>query len=302
MLCELEVHDALWYKCRPVPLPNSYSARRSSERVARAHDYVDVLKSEFEARCRRNPHYSLRAFGRDIGLLSSRLSDILHRKQGLSSQKAALIAQRLGFDELESRWFVTLVNSARARSRAKRLAAERTLQELRKESAYFTLRSELFTLVSDWYHFPILELTTLDDFVADRDWIARKLGITPIQAERAVERLLSLGLLQRRKNNKLVAATTFPKSTDDIPSLAIQNAHQQMLEKAARALHFQDVSKREFSANVMAIDPADIPRIKEEIRNFRRDLEKRYKQAPHKKAVYCFSTQLFSLTEAGKHD
>ena len=255
-----------------------------------------MIRSEFEARCCRNPHYSLRAFARDLGVLSSRLSDVLNRKQGLSGRSASAIAHKLGFNELEVKWFVTLVESRSARSEVKRKTAAMALETLSVEENYFTLRDDLFALVSDWYHFPILELTTLQNFVPDNDWIARQLGINSIQASQAVDRLIKLGLLQKRRNGKLIAATTFPASTQDIPSAAVKNFHTQMLEKAARALFQQDVARREFSANMMAIDPADLPMIKDEIKRFRRDLEKRYKLAARKKEVYCFAMQFFSLT------
>ena len=52
----------------------------------------------------------------------------------------------------------------------------------------------------------------------------------------------------------------------------------------------------------MAIDPEDLPAMKRELKNFRRNFEQKYKKAKLKKAVYCLSMQFFSLTTepAGK--
>ena len=83
-------------------------------------DYRDLLASEYEERCRRNSHYSLRAFARDLNLGAPRLSDVLNYKSGLSKEASAKIAERLGYNEEEKSFFCTLVESQHARSRAQR--------------------------------------------------------------------------------------------------------------------------------------------------------------------------------------
>jgi hypothetical protein len=48
-------------------------------------------------------------------------------------------------------------------------------------------------MISDWYHFAILDLTRLDDFQPEPAWVSRKLGLTVSEVKIAVERLLRLG-------------------------------------------------------------------------------------------------------------
>ena len=47
---------------------------------------------------------------------------------------------------------------------------------------YQQLQMDTFRVISDWYHFGILELTYLKSFKSDPRWIAKALGITEIEA------------------------------------------------------------------------------------------------------------------------
>lgn len=258
-------------------------------------DYRAWLRNELAERCRRNRQYSLRAFARDLELLPSHLSDVLHRKQGLSAKSATTIARRLGLGPAEETVFVTLVESEHARSRAARQAAKQHLKRLRVSSRHRSLREDVFAVVADWYHFAILELIQCDDFEPRLDWIATRLGISVVEAERAVERLVATGLLERR-GESWVVTERFPAAGGEIASAAVKRFHSQILEKAAEALYLQAVAKRDFSCITFAFNPADLPALKEEVKRFRRRIERKYKARSGKKQVYAMSTQLFALT------
>lgn len=258
-------------------------------------DYREVLKREFAVRRQRNPSYSLRAYARDLKVFPSRLSAILNGKQGFSGSSAAGIAGRLGLSPDESRWFRASVESLHGRSTVSRGAAKAVLSAMKSQDDYQPVKEAYFAIVSDWYHFAILELTLLKGFKSDPEWIAKKLGISKIEVELAIGRLLRVGLMEREKN-RLRAVTTFPSVTPDVPSDSVKKFHSQVLEKAGRALYFQSMEERDFSSIVMAINPADLPEAKAEIKHFRRQFEAKYKSRADLKAVYCLAIQLFSLS------
>jgi uncharacterized protein (TIGR02147 family) len=260
-----------------------------------AMTYRDLLNREFAARCARNPHYSLRAFARDLKFLPSRLSDVMNGRQGLSAASATHLAHRLSLSKTECQWFAASVESQHARSQARRVSAQKTLEAMEANSRYRRLRDDVFAVVADWYHFAILELVSVSDFQPTPEWIGRKLGITPAVAALAVERLISVGLL-RREGGTLVATSSFVASPDEIPSEAVKRHHQQILEKSATALVHQPVAEREFSANTVAIDPADLPAIKADLKRFRRRFEQKYRKSANRTHVYCLASQFFSLT------
>ena len=57
------------------------------------------------------------------------------------------------------------------------------------------------------------------------------------------------------------------------------------------------VEKREFSANIIAIDPMKIPEAKDKIRKFRRELSDFLSTSSSIEEVYCLSIQMFNLGE-----
>jgi plasmid maintenance system antidote protein VapI len=57
---------------------------------------VERLQRELANRCRRNPHYSLRAFARHLEMDSSTLSAILRRKRPITQKSSQKLTIALG--------------------------------------------------------------------------------------------------------------------------------------------------------------------------------------------------------------
>jgi len=262
---------------------------------------VKILKDELEARFQKNRHYSLRAFARDIGVAPSRLSDALTGRAGFSSAVADQIAKKLGFGKEERDYFCALVEVKHARSQSMRKAAAEKLESLDKNASaapdYRNIQMDAFKVVSDWYHFAILELSTLDTFDSDPADIAKRLGISKFEAEQAIDRLLRLELLERKKG-KLIATDAQTASPSGVPSDSIKKFHTQVLGKAIQALQNQGVDERDFSTVFFTLDRSRLPEAKERLKKFRRSFTKEFSNSGKKESVYCLSTQLFDLTNA----
>ncbi|HVK62126.1 MAG TPA: TIGR02147 family protein, partial [Bdellovibrionales bacterium] len=171
--------------------------------VTNYQDYRVYLKGVLEQRLRDNARYSLRAFARDLQVTPARLSEILNRKKGLSLEAATLMAKRLSLSEQETRFFCDLVQMADARSAsAKKVAEIRIDREIQSQN-FNTIQLDVFKVISDWHHFAILELTLVDGFRSDSAWIAKKLGISAHEVKAAIDRLVTLELLEL-KGKRLV--------------------------------------------------------------------------------------------------
>jgi uncharacterized protein (TIGR02147 family) len=261
-------------------------------------DYRNILKEELESRFQRNSHYSLRAFARDLGVSPARLSDSLAGRAGFSTTVADQIAKKLGFGKEEREYFCTLVEMNHARSKSQRAAAAEKLQSLKSNvsSDYQQVQIDSFKVISDWHHFAILELTAIDGFKSEAQWIADQLEISVFSVEQAIERLIRLDLLEKKKD-VLVATEARTASPSGIPSDAIKKFHTQVLEKAMNAIQVQGVDERDFSTTFMSIDRSRIPEAKEKIKKFRREFSQEFANSSKKENVYCFSTQFFNLTK-----
>ena len=58
--------------------------------------YINKIKEDLSHKQRLNPHYSLRAYARDLGIHSSTLSQILKGKRPLPLKNSVEIVKKLG--------------------------------------------------------------------------------------------------------------------------------------------------------------------------------------------------------------
>ncbi|OFZ46267.1 MAG: hypothetical protein A2381_11670 [Bdellovibrionales bacterium RIFOXYB1_FULL_37_110] len=263
------------------------------------NDYREVLKSKLEERCRANSRYSLNAFARDIKLPATRLCQIMQRKQGISAKKAQTIAKSLNFSDKEVEMFCSMVLASDARSKSEREIASLKLQLMFKKHENEQLIAEKFSVISDWYHFAILELTDTKEFKNNYQWIASKLGLNESLVKIAIERLIRLGLL-KEVDNTLIQTYKNLITDDGVPSEAIRKFNKQILDKAKIAIDFQNVNERKIDTLTTAINQEDLEEFYKKINNFYDELDawatqrKKNKKQDH---VYCFSTQFFKLNK-----
>lgn len=259
--------------------------------------YLDLLNDEFKVRQQTNRSYSLRAFARDLDMSAPRLSQIMNRKQGLSVESAEKVAQKLKLTSEKKKWFCHSVGELHSRSEKERKEFKKKITSYKEEAkAYSEIGLEYFKVISDWYHFAILELTYLQDFRNDPKWIAKMIGVSVDEVNDAIERLKKLNLLEE-KDGKLSYTVASLVTPSDIPSDALKKFNSTMIEKANRAMYEQDVQIREYSSNFVAVNKEIIPQIKQKIRDFRRELMFEGYQTTNKDSLYCLNIQLFSLSE-----
>jgi uncharacterized protein (TIGR02147 family) len=258
-----------------------------------AVQYQDFLLEEFRSRRGRNPQYSLRAFARDLGMPASKLSQNLRGLCGISVAKAETLAGRLQMADEQKSLFLALVESQHARSRVARAQAEALLTRIR-ENRLDVINLEQFSAVRDWYHFAILELTTVRGFRSDVHWIADKLGLEVNLVENAVRRLENLGLMARAENGPWTKVSSNLEYAGGVPAPTVREHHRQMIAKAQAALETLPIESREFSTLTFAIDRARLPELKALVREFQHRVNRIANQG-EADAVYAMSTQLFPL-------
>ncbi len=260
--------------------------------------YHDLLSDYFERRKNINASYSKRAFARDLGVSSARLSQVLNKKHGLSTDAAKDLARRLRLNSEEAKWFVESVGALHSRKSTQKIEFIQRIQEYKRTAKKFSeIHLEYFKVIADWYHFAILELTYMEDFENDSAWMADRLCITVEQVNEAITRLKSLNLVTE-EDGKLKDVFKFLATPNDVPSASLKKFHHQLMKKAMEALYEQDVMNREISSNIFSVRKDKIPEFKEKLRVFRRDMENEASQSKGKDAVYCLSMQFYELTRS----
>lgn len=244
-------------------------------------DYRSTLKEALLEEKRRNPSCSLRSFARRIGVSKTVLGDVIAKKRHLSRDNAVQISKRLNFSPDEVRAMQAEIFEIKVGPST----PERSIVE-----------EERFQAISDWYHYAILSLARLPRNRADAHWIAARLGITPVEARSALNRLRNLGWLTE-EGGKLRRLTPDLSTKGGAPSSAIRNFHKQTLHLAEESLEKDGIRSREFTGVTMPLDLARLPQAKRMIARFRDEMSEFVSQGKPS-VVYHLAVQLFPMRKA----
>ena len=279
-----------WSRYKPRPMVLEY------------RNYRAFLRSVLSDRKGKNALYSQRAFARSLRLSPSLLSSVLAGTKNLSFETAIQVAEALGLNPDESDYFASLVQLGSLDCGPARELVERKLEGMRGRAGAKNLGVDAFRLISEWYHLPILQMCDLDpaSFRFEPARIAARLGISTVEAEAAVERLLRLELIElgedgryRRVHENLLIESTPPNA-------ALRIYHTQMLARAEVVLETQDARERFTGSEAMAFDPAQVPEASRRIDEFLTSLAEFARTGPCKTEVYLLGAQLFRLTQPSK--
>lgn len=257
--------------------------------------YREILSQTLRDRVDANPGYSLRSYARDLALSPAALSEILRARKGMSPKRSAEVAERLRLPEWQRQYFCDLVARDHAKSPAARAAAAKRLEGRRRENKVSLMNQAATRALTSWVDLAILELTHLSSFRASTAWIAKKLGVTEAQARDSVARLKAARLL-RVENGKWIDASPLASTTDGVPSEAIRNFHQTVLQKAQRKLS-EPIEARTVKTVVFSLSEANRQRARKVLDDAIAGIMALADEAQDREHVLCFSAQLFSLTE-----
>jgi uncharacterized protein (TIGR02147 family) len=141
-------------------------------------------------------------------------------------------------------------------------------------------------------------MTARADFREDPAWIAAELtpAITAEEAERALEDLLDLGLVERDSDGAIVRGEPSVTTGHEVRSLAIANYHRQMLERASESIESVPREARDLAAMTVCISRDTIADIKSRVHEFRELLFEICDGDDTHEVVFQINTQLFPLS------
>lgn len=262
-----------------------------------ADSIPDFLKREFHRRLGHNESYSLRAFARDLDLSPSRLSETMNLKTGVSLPTVEKISTRLKLSKSERIFLRDLYLLEGKKNRGAREVALKNLSKARERTKIKELDTEKFKVIAEWYHAAILQLTDLDQFRPDIEWIAQKLGVAPERARRAVERLFDLGLLfENAETGKWEQHPDLMVTESEIPATAIRQYHRQMMQKAFRAIEEAPVERRNIQSMTFAMSSDRYRDVCDKIQNLLKEAWE-LSEGEAKDSLYAINVQFFPLVD-----
>lgn len=247
--------------------------------------HITKLKQVFSEKQRKNPHYSLRAFSRDIGMDSSSLGKILKGERRFPVNKAETVFRNLDLDPTDKRLFLESLSDK-----------ENILDKINisQNDERYLIEESFFKVIAEWEHYAVLELFDLDGFEVTDESISKKLDITLTRADVVLTNLFEAKLISS-EGGCLYKIHEEIKTSEDIVSQALRKSHIETLEIGIDKLEEVDIELRDYSSMTIAVNLDKIGEAKEVIREFRRKMSTLFSKG-NKSEVYNLAIQLYPLS------
>lgn len=243
-----------------------------------------LLKKYREAKA-KNPRWSQRAYAQYLGLSPGAISEILRGRRAMSLKLKKKISSKITLSPQEKFDFFSAPGSSESQQ---------------DPISYHTLEEDEFLLISDWWHYAILNLLQVRDFKPSPLWIANRLGLTPKVALQSWERLFRLRHLLF-ENGQVVRKYPRLQTSDGLLSVPVQKSHIQDTNLISHALQTVPPNERDNTSVTFVMKKQDMQKAKEMIRLF----QDQFAQTFHTKSgdeVYKMSIALFPLSKSGKEN
>jgi uncharacterized protein (TIGR02147 family) len=258
--------------------------------------YRSFLRHILAERMSKNARYSLHAFAASVGVAQGFLSEVLNGKKNLSAETAAKISGRLGLTPEAADHFHLLVQLASAKNPDYRQALLDKISARRADSKIFDLGLDAFRVISDWYHFPIVDFTEMEDFEYTPRNISIRLGISQVEVEAAIDRLMRLELLERTPEGKYRKTRDHFLAEAPAQNEGILRFHRQIIEKLVTALSAQKKNERLSRTEVLLVDPDLYPEVEKIMDRAAEEIIALALRSKRKTRVCALGLHFFNLT------
>jgi uncharacterized protein (TIGR02147 family) len=265
-------------------------------------NYRNIIRGKFVEKRSKNASFSLRAFAKRLGVDSGYLSYVLNGKRNLSDAMTVQFAERLELSAEESKRFELLVRLEKTESaEQKRRLLDQLNDEMPEEEKVRNLTVDHFVMISEWYHFAILELLNDKKFDWTTENVAKSLNVSGAEVELALERMRSLEIIDYQYGSRPQKITDRVKVQSQAPNDALRKYHTTMLQKAAEALLTQKTDERITTTRNLTLSRKQLKAADELADEFFRKLKKLSEtKGDDTNEVYHFSVNGFAITENQK--
>lgn len=280
---------------------NGASPQEASGSAPQVFEYLDyrAFLKDYYVYKKAKRGFSFRSFSKRAGLGSPNyLKLVMDGERNLSQRMAGRFAKALGLDQDDSTYFARLVQFNQAASSAERAKLYAKLTGFRRYRKARPLDAAHAAYHSTWYLPAVRELAARKDFREDPDWIARTLwpSVTAEEAGQALETLLSLGLLVRNDDGRIVQGDALVSTGPEARNVHVASYHRTMLERAEQSIDDVPAPERDISSLTLCVGVDGLSRLKSRIQRFRRELLELSGEDSDPKQVVQVNLQLFPLS------
>lgn len=248
--------------------------------------YLSKMREGLSLKQRNNPHYSLRAYARDIGIHPATLSQIINGKRALPVKDSEKVIKKLNLGPKERSLFIDSLSKTKSYNQIK----------ISEEDNRLVLDESYYKIIAEWEHYAVLELFNLEDFQRTKEDVALRLDLTSNRTEVVINNLTICKLIELDEEGKLKKVPSDVRTSEDIVSQALRDSHKEALQMGISKIEEVAVELRDFSSSTLAIDMKKLPEAKALIREFRMKMASLLNSGD-KTEVYQLAVQFYPLTD-----
>ncbi len=206
--------------------------------IYKFHDYRKYLEEVFASL--KAQKISKRTFAKENGVSNAYLTMVLNKKRNLDPRYIEAFGEYLNLSASEKKYFENLVLLSDSEDSDERANAFKKLSRFKTYQTNKTADVITHKYLEHWYHVAIREMSFLDDFQKDAEWIQARLQthLTISEIKKALDFLEKNNLLKEHQNEHF-------DCSEGIYKLALGNFHKQMLHQVAESIENVDRTKRQ---------------------------------------------------------
>jgi len=262
-------------------------------------DYREFLIAFYKSMKAHTPYFSYRYFSKQAGFSSPNFFKlVMDGKRNLSNEGVEKFIKALGLKADEARHFRMLVSREQAATPEEKDYYTRRLFKTRVFRNLRPLSEAQYAYYSEWYLVPLRELVLRSDFNPDPGWIAGQFTppLNEAQVKAGLATLEKLNLISASADGTYKQTETILSTGDEVAGDAIKNYHREMIRKGAEAIDRFESAKRDISSLTLGLSAANADRLKELIKDFRKDLLAIAHEEQAVEEIVQVNFQLFPLT------
>lgn len=258
-------------------------------------DYREFLKDKFEEKKATGNPWSYGMWAKQLGLNSvSAITMIINGQRHAGKGIIDKLCEFYQFNDKEERYFRELVKiqkSAKDDPSYVVLMLEQS-QEIKDLKG---ISEEKIELVFNWASYAIRELTQLEDFKNDPNWMAKRLGhkITSDLAGKITQQMIDEKILENVDGVISPTSQIVPKK--EINRVHARQFHNDQLENAKEAFD-TPFDQRAFHASTLTVNKSRLKEMKEFIRDFQIKFSEEFEENPGEE-VFQLNIQFFPLSK-----
>ncbi len=266
-------------------------------------DPRQFMVDRFAAFKSEEPGLSVRAWASEMGLKShSVLTMFMKGSRPMRPRHVPSLARGLRLSPQETLFLQALVQFKCARGEGDRTVAAGVLNELNPQPLVPHRELEEFHLVSHWVHMLLMAALELKRPPRTAREFHQSLGapfraeITVNQIAVALDRLVTLELAVRKKDGTYGPGPLAVTTKNDRMNNGARQYYRQVLALAEKSIEGVAMERREFQCFTLAVPRSALPKAKDMLRRFRRQLTRELATAPGEEVIQiCLN--LFQVTD-----